>query len=86
MSYSTHRELCKKANCHYLKRTCCGRHGRYKLADMQDIPDAQIRGLSRWGYNRMIQHYSLSIPRFGARHLLEHGSMESMSVTLNEAK
>ena len=51
MSYSTHFQLCNdvfnKANCHYLKETHCERHEGCKLADMQDIPDAQIRRLSR---------------------------------------
>ena len=83
MSYSTHRELCndafRKANCHYLKGTHCGRHEGCKLADMQDIPDAQIRRLGRWDHSRMIQHYSLGIPRTGARHLAGHGSIEGMS-------
>ena len=84
MSYSTHRELCndafKKADCHYLKGTHCGRHEGCKLADMQDIPDAQIRRLGRWDHSRMIQHYSLGIPRTGARHLAGHGSMEGMFI------
>ena len=79
MSYSTHRELCndafKKADCHYLKGTHCGRHEGCKLADMQDIADAQIRRLGRWDHSRMIQHYSLGIPRTGARHLAGHGSL-----------
>jgi Centromere DNA-binding protein complex CBF3 subunit, domain 2/Transcriptional activator of glycolytic enzymes len=86
MSYSTHRTLCndafRKAKCHYLKGTHCGRHEGCKLADMQDIPDAQIRRLGRWDHSRMIQHYSLGIPRTGARHLAGHGSMEGISTSI----
>jgi Centromere DNA-binding protein complex CBF3 subunit, domain 2 len=85
MSYSAHRDLCndafKKAGCRYLKATHCGRHEGCKLADMQDIPDAQIRRLGRWDHSRMVQHYSLGIPRTGARNLAGHGSMEGISVS-----
>jgi hypothetical protein len=86
MSYSAHRDLCniafKNADCRYLKGTHCGRHEGCKLADMQDIPDAQIRRLGRWDHSRMVQHYSLGIPRTGARSLAGHGTMEGMTFLL----
>jgi len=83
MSYPTHHEMCndafKKARCRYLKGTHCGRHEGCKFADMQDVPDAQMRRLGRWDHSRMIQHYSLGLPRTGARHLAGHGSAEGVS-------
>ena len=85
MSYSIHRKLCddafKKASCHYLKETHCERHEGCKLANMQDVSDAQIRRLSRWDHSRMIKHYSLRISRTDARHLAGHGSMKDMLVS-----
>lgn len=61
------------ANCLYLRGTHVGRKEGCKLADMMDVPDAQMRRLGRWDHSRMTQHYSTGLPRQGARMLAEHG-------------
>jgi Centromere DNA-binding protein complex CBF3 subunit, domain 2 len=80
VAYSTHLEVCnnafQNAGCRYLSGTHVGRHEGCKLADMQDVPDAQMRRLGRWDHSRMVQHYSLGLPRTGARHLAGHGGIE----------
>ena len=72
----SHREVCnmayKKAGCKYLNGTHTGRHEGCKLADMMDVPDAQMRRLGRWDHSRMTQHYSTGLPRQGARILAGH--------------
>jgi Centromere DNA-binding protein complex CBF3 subunit, domain 2 len=61
------------AKCLYLKGTHVGRKEGCKLADMMDVPDAQMRRLGRWDHSRMTQHYSTGLPRQGARMLAGHG-------------
>ena len=60
------------AKCLYLKGTHVGRREGCKLADMMDVPDAQMRRLGRWDHSRMTQHYSTDLPRQGARMLAGH--------------
>ena len=48
---------------------------------MQDISDAQIRRLGRRDHSRMIQHYSLGIPKTDTQHLTGHESIEDMSIS-----
>ena len=77
MRYKSHLQACEKAfekaECRYLSGTHVGRHEGCKLADMIDVPDAQMRRLGRWDHSRMVQHYSMGLPRTGARHLAGHG-------------
>jgi len=42
-----------------------GRREGCKLADMMDVPDAQMRRLGRWDHSRMTQHYSTGLSRQG---------------------
>jgi len=83
MCYRSHLQACEKAfnlaKCRYLKGTHVGRHEGCKLADMIDVPDAQMRRLGRWDHSRMVQHYSIGLPRTGARHLAGHGLKEGIT-------
>jgi len=51
-----------------------------KLADMMDVPDAQMRRLGRWDHSRMTQHYSTGLPRQGARMLAGYGPDSGMTI------
>lgn len=77
MTGQSHREVCnaayKKAGCKYLNGTHTTRHEGCKLADMRDVPDAQIRRLGRWDHSRMTRHYSSGLAKQGARILAGHG-------------
>ena len=77
MTYQAHNSVLNTAftaaKCLYLKGTHVGRKEGCKLADMMDVPDAQMRRLGRWDHSRMIQHYSTGLPRQGARMLAGHG-------------
>ena len=68
------------AKCLYLKGTHVGRREGCKLADMMDVPDAQMRRLGRWDHSRMTQHYSTGLPRQGARMLAGHGPDPGMYI------
>src|SRR5579859_4236343 len=68
----------RDAKCLYLKGTHVGRREGCKLADMMDVPDAQMRRLGRWDHSRMTQHYSTGLPRQGARMLAGHGPEAGM--------
>jgi Centromere DNA-binding protein complex CBF3 subunit, domain 2 len=72
-----HRQACNaaysKANCEFLKGTHEGRREGCKLADMLDVPDAQMRRLGRWDSSSMTQYYSSGLPKQGARILAGHG-------------
>jgi len=74
----SHRQACNeayaRAQCRLLKGTHTGRREGCKLADMLDVPDAQMRRLGRWDHSRMTQHYSTGIPKQGARIMAGHGS------------
>ncbi len=78
MAYHSHLQVCNKAyktaNCRYLNGTHTGRHEGCKLADMLDVPDAQMIRLGRWDHSRMTEHYSTRLPRQGARILAGHGA------------
>lgn len=78
MGAKAHAEACNKAyelaQCRFLKGTHTGRRTGCGLADMLDVPDAQMRRLGRWDHSRMTQHYSPGMPRQGARMLAGHGS------------
>ena len=82
MSYVNHKQLCNtafaNAGAKYLKGTHTGRTEGCKLADMMDVPDAQMRRLGRWDHSRMVQHYSSGLPRAGARRIAGHGFEEGM--------
>jgi hypothetical protein len=83
MSYVNHKNLCNaafiKAGTKHLKGTHTGRREGCKLADMMDVPDAQMRRLGRWDHSRMVQHYSSGLPRAGARRIAGHGFEEGMT-------
>jgi len=53
----SHREVCntvyKKVGCKNLNGTHSTQHEGCKMADMLDVPDAQIRRLGRWDHSRM---------------------------------
>ena len=76
LTYQAHRSVLitafTAAKCLYLKGTHVGRREGWKLADMMDVPDAQMRRLGRWDHSRMTQHYSTGLPRQGARMLAGH--------------
>ena len=84
ISYSSQLQACNeaftKAKCLYLSGTHVGRHEGCKLADMQDVPDAQMRRLGRWDHSRMVKHYSSGLPRTGARSLAGFGHAEGMTM------
>ncbi|TMC16492.1 MAG: hypothetical protein E6J34_19965 [Chloroflexi bacterium] len=77
LTYQAHNSVLNTAftaaKCLYLKGTHVGRKEGCKLADMMDVPDAQMRRLGRWDHSRMIQHYSTDLLRQGARMLAGHG-------------
>ena len=64
----------KRRDVNISMNTHTGRHEGCKLADMLDVLDALRRLLGRWDHNRMIQYYSLGLPRQGARIFAGHGS------------
>jgi Centromere DNA-binding protein complex CBF3 subunit, domain 2 len=88
ISPDSHREVCNaafaKAKCIYLSGTHVGRREGCKLADMLDVPDAQMRRLGRWDFSRMTMHYSSGLPRQGARILAGHGADVGISLSYNE--
>ena len=43
------------------------------MAEMLDVPDAQVRRLGRWDHSRMTRHYSSGLAKQGARILAGHG-------------
>jgi hypothetical protein len=77
ISAQSHREVCntayKKAGCKYLNGTHSTRREGCKLAEMLDVPDAQVRRLGRWDHSRMTRHYSSGLAKQGARILAGHG-------------
>ena len=77
ISSVAHRLACNsaysRANCQFLRGTHEGRREGCKLADMLDVPDAQMRRLGRWDSSCMTQYYSAGLPRQGARILAGHG-------------
>lgn len=83
MGSKAHAEACEKAyrlaRCRYLKGTHTGRRTGCSLADMLDVPDAQMRRLGRWDHSRMTQHYSTGMAIKGARMLAGHGSESGIS-------
>lgn len=87
ISSDTHREVCnnayKKAECVYLSGTHVGRREGCKLADMLDVPDAQMRRLGRWDFSSMTIYYSTRLPRQGARILAGHGADPGILVSNN---
>jgi hypothetical protein len=78
----SHRGVCnmayKKAGCKSLNGTHSSRREGCKLADMLDVPDAQMRRLGRWDHSRMTRHYSSGLAKQGARILAGHGSDPGM--------
>jgi hypothetical protein len=79
----SHRDICnkayKRAGATLLRGTHTGRREGCKLADMLDVPDAQMRRLGRWDHSRMTQHYLTGLAREGARMIAGHGKDEGMS-------
>lgn len=79
LSLQSHINVCKKtfeeAGCVVLrgKSTHIGRKEGCKLADMIDVPDAQLRRLGRWDQTRMTVHYTTKLPRQAARMIAGHG-------------
>ena len=58
MTDRVHRHVCdkafKKAECIYLSETHVERREKCKLTDMLNVPDAQMRRLSRWDFSRIV--------------------------------
>jgi hypothetical protein len=79
LSLQSHINICKKtfedARCTVLKgkATHIGRKEGCKLADMLDVPDAQLRRLGHWDQSRMVQCYAGKLAQQGARILAGHG-------------
>jgi Centromere DNA-binding protein complex CBF3 subunit, domain 2 len=61
------------ANCLYLRGTRAGSKEGCKLADIKDVPDAEMRRIGRWDHSQISQHYSAGLPMRDARMLAEHG-------------
>ena len=76
LEYQSHLEMCnrafREAKCIFLKGTHVGRREGCRMADLLDVPDAQMRRLGRWDHSRMTQHYSTGLARAGARMLGGH--------------
>jgi hypothetical protein len=74
-----HIKVCKRtfdeAKCVVLKGkgTHIGRKEGCKLADLLDVPDAQLRRLGRWEHSQMVENYTSKLPQQAARILAGHG-------------
>jgi hypothetical protein len=83
LSYETHKKACNMAYIAAGAKNLSGTHVARKegclMADLMDVPDAQMRRLGRWDYSRMVLHYSSGLPRGGARRIAGHGFEEGIS-------
>jgi len=80
LCYQAHKKACNSAydavGAKNLSGTHVARREGCLMADMMDVPDAQMRRLGRWDHSRMVQHYSSGLPKAGARRIAGHGFEE----------